>query len=109
MSLPHPRALPSMANKAAHPPEEPPEVCASLYGFNVRPHNGFTHSKNINVWGTLDFTKGIPPASRTNRTSCNESAIVYTVTEFTHVCVFCGRLIGASGRSKCRVIPSNII
>ena len=46
---------------AASPPLEPPGDNDLSKILEVTPHNGFEHSKDINVWGTLVLTKGIPP------------------------------------------------
>lgn len=62
MSLPHPRAAPSMLRRAASPPLVPPEEYDRLNGLRVRPQTGLTHSKKKTSWATLVLAIGIPPA-----------------------------------------------
>lgn len=70
ISLPQPSALPSIPSNAPSPPDDPPQVCAELYGLRVRPQVGLTHSQNISACGRFVFTNGMPPASRTSLTTC---------------------------------------
>ena len=44
MSVPIPKALPSVESNAASPPDEPPLVRAVFQGLLVLPNTGFEHS-----------------------------------------------------------------
>ncbi len=63
LSVPIPPAEPSMARRAASPPELPPQVKLSFHGFVVRPHTGLEHSKPKRVCGRLVLTYIMAPAS----------------------------------------------
>ncbi len=62
MSLPHPRAAPSMLRRAASPPLVPPDEYDRLNELRVRPQTGFVHSKKKTSCATLVLAIGIPPA-----------------------------------------------
>lgn len=64
MSLPIPTTLESLPINPPSPPEEPPGVRRGSYGLFDTPKRAVLHSNDSMVCGTVDLTKGIPPACR---------------------------------------------